>query len=91
LSEGRIQSEIMQVVKISRTALAALRSIIIESIQTYFHNNPIKLGGPGSIIHIDKTMVNHKVKAHKGRIPKEQIWVFCIVDTSFSQSRGFVV
>ena len=34
-------------------------------------------------------MINHKVKAHRGRIPKEQIWVFCIVDTSFSPSRGF--
>jgi len=88
-SEGRIQSEIIQVVEISRTTLAALRSIIIESIQTYFQNNPIKLGGPGSIIHIDKTMVNHKMKAHRGKIPKEQIWIFCIVDTSFSPSRGF--
>ena len=34
-------------------------------------------------------MVNHKLKAHRGRIPKEQIWDFCIVETSFCPSRGF--
>ena len=90
-SEGRIQSEIMQVVEISRTALAALRKIIIESIQTYFHNNPIKLGGPGSIKHIDETMINHKVKAHRGRNPKNQIWVFVLLRQVSAHLVVFVV
>ena len=38
---------------------------------------------------IDETMINHKIKAHTGRVPRQQVWLLCIVDTSFTPSRGF--
>ncbi|KCZ81371.1 hypothetical protein H312_01253 [Anncaliia algerae PRA339] len=34
-------------------------------------------------------MINHKVKAHRGRAPHNQTWLLCIVDCSFIPARGY--
>ena len=44
---------------------------------------PIVLGGAGAVVQVDESLFSHKVKAHRGHPPKEQVWVFGIVDTRF--------
>ncbi|KCZ76673.1 hypothetical protein H311_02325 [Anncaliia algerae PRA109] len=46
-------------------------------------------GGVGSIVNIDETMINHKVKAHHGKAPHNETWPLCIVDCSFIPARGY--
>lgn len=65
---------------------AKLRKIV----SSYLDEDPIKLGGPGVICQIDESLFSHKVKAHRGRAPRNQIWVFGIVDTSFRPSKCFM-
>lgn len=66
-----------------------IKNFLIMRIKLYFNTNPIKLGGPGAVINIDETMLNHKIKAHRGRTPKHQVWALTIVDTTFKPSKGF--
>lgn len=46
--------------------------------------------GPGIIVQVDETMLNHKVKAHRGRGPINQTWLMTIVNTSTLPSSEFV-
>lgn len=89
-AEGLNQTEILRFVEISRPTLSKIRKTIIMKISQYFIQNPIRLGGPGSIIQCDEVMLNHKVKSHRGRSPKEKVWALVIVDCSTSPSKGFV-
>lgn len=52
--------------------------------------HPVKLGGPSVICQIDESLFCHKAKYHRGRGPSEQVWVFGIVDTSFTPGRGYM-
>ncbi|KCZ76675.1 hypothetical protein H311_02322 [Anncaliia algerae PRA109] len=79
----------MRFVDIGRNTLSVFRKLLLSKIDTYFINNPIMLGGVGSIVNIDETMINHKVKAHRGRAPHNQTWLLCIVDCSFIPARGY--
>jgi len=88
-SNNIIQKDILRFVDVGRVALYKFRKMIISMISKYFKENPILLGGPGSIVQIDETMINHKIKAHCGRTPCQQVWLLCIVDTSFVPSKGF--
>ena len=83
------QKDILRLVDIGRTTLSKLRKLIVSKISKYFNTNPLTLGGPGCIVQIDETMINHKIKTHRGRVPRQQVWILCIVDTSFTPSRGF--
>ncbi len=47
------------------------------------------LGGPGWVVHIDETMINHKIKAHRSRNLHRQVWLIAIVDTNFVPSLRF--
>jgi hypothetical protein len=88
-SQGLIQRDILKVVEIDRGTLSKSRQIIISKIKIQFEENPIMLGGPSCIIHVDETMIYYKVKAHIGRSLQHQTWLLCIVDTAFSPARGF--
>ena len=33
----------------------------------YYEQNPIKFGGSGLVVQVDETMLNHKVKEHRGK------------------------
>lgn len=88
-SQGMQQVDILKNVKVSRQCLSRLRSKLLQVIKDHFLANPIKLGGPGSVVHVDETMINHKIKAHRGRAPVQQTWLLCIVDTSTTPSIGF--
>ena len=49
-----------------------------------------KLGGPGVIIEIDESLFRHKPKYHRGRAPQNELWVFGMVDTSYTPCRGYM-
>ena len=51
---------------------------------------PIVLGGPGVVVQIDKSLFSHQVKAHRGRPPTHEVWVFGTVDTSYKPALGYM-
>lgn len=89
-AEGLNQTEILRLVEISRPTLSKIRKAIILKISQYFLFNPIRLGGPGTIIQCDEVMINHKVKSHRGRGLREKVWALVIVDCSATPAKGFV-
>ena len=52
--------------------------------------NGEKLGGPGVIVEIDESLFRHKPKYHRGRAPQNELWVFGMVDTSYTPCRGYM-
>jgi transposase-like protein len=48
-----------------------------------------KLGGPGSIVQIDETMLNYKCKSHRGRSPSNRTDSLCIVEVRNGITRAF--
>lgn len=42
------------------------------------------LGGEGVVVQIDKSLFVHKVKHHRGHPPRDEVWVYGMVDTSFT-------
>ncbi|KCZ77087.1 hypothetical protein H311_01908 [Anncaliia algerae PRA109] len=66
---GLIQKNILRFVDTGRNTLSVFRKLLLSKIDTYFINNPIMLGCVGSIVNIDETMIDHKVKAHHGKAP----------------------
>jgi hypothetical protein len=46
------------------------------------------LGGPGIIVQVDESKFNFNIKSHRGRVPSEKVWVFGLVETSFTPARG---
>lgn len=81
--------EVQNYTKFSKPTIQKLKNIFIERIEDYFFKNPVKLGGPRCIVNVDESMINHAVKSHRGRSPREKTWALSIVDTSFSPSSGF--
>ena len=41
------------------------------------------------IVQVDEMKLNHNVKAHRGRAPKNPTWVFTMVDTSTILTKGY--
>ena len=66
---GLQQYEILNFVTIKKTCLQSLKKRLIKKINLFYDINPIKLGGPGIVVQVDETMINHKVKAHRERTP----------------------
>ena len=73
---------------LSKKVVIRIYDKIRKIISEYVSSEPIRLGGPGIICQIDESLFSHKVKAHRGRAPQQQIWVFGILDTS--RSKGHV-
>ncbi|KAG0442270.1 hypothetical protein DMUE_0398 [Dictyocoela muelleri] len=48
-----------------------------------------KLGGPGVIVQVDETMLNYKVKSHRGRSPRNKTDALCIVEVRGGITRCF--
>ena len=78
---------------ISRQTIGPIYKLLRLKISNYIENEPLRLGGPGVICQVDISLFCHKVKAHRGRAPKEQVWVFGVFgvfDTSRSLGNFFV-
>ncbi|KCZ82191.1 hypothetical protein H312_00214 [Anncaliia algerae PRA339] len=75
---------------LSKNFTIKLRSKLILKFKEFFDLNPIKLGGPGSIVHVDETKLNFNVKSHRGYSPAEPSWAIVFTDTGFTPARGYV-
>lgn len=84
------QSQLCELVGISRSTVNKLVMKIRKQCQNYFAQNPPKLGGPGIIVEIDESKFNLYVKSHRGRASISPTWVFGLVDTSFQPARGIM-
>lgn len=51
------------------------------------------MGGPGKIVQVDETALNHSVKAHRGRAPLNKTDALCIIeyDTKISKAYACVI
>ncbi|EDO44629.1 predicted protein, partial [Nematostella vectensis] len=49
----------------------------------------IPFGGPGIVCQIDESRFNHKPKYNRGRPPMRENWVFGVLSTAYSPSRGY--
>ncbi len=67
-------------VQLSNKTMVDCYSFLREICEKYFVIHPVKLGGQGSIVQIDESCFSHKVKYHRGRVPKKAIWVLGMVD-----------
>ena len=76
--------------KVSIPTLVNLFIIFRQNCSQFLQAHPIELGGPGAVLQIDESCLSHKQKYHCGRVAENQIWVFGIVDTSYTPSRGYV-
>ena len=68
---------------ISHTSVMQCNKFLREICSRKLCQVPIVLGGPGVVVQIDESLFSHKVKAHQGRPPTQEVWVFGIVDTSY--------
>ncbi|KAG0426895.1 hypothetical protein DMUE_5937, partial [Dictyocoela muelleri] len=87
-SSSKNISSVCKDYSISRPALGNIFDFLREKVSSYLSREPIRLGGPGVVCQIDESLFVHKVKNHTGRSPREQVWVFGIVDTSRSPLIG---
>ena len=85
------QVDILKYVNLMAKVIYKLRQNLIQKVQLYFDENPIILGGPGVLVQIDETMLNHKVKAHRGRSPKEQTWALGMVDCIYKPAKNIMM
>ena len=49
---------------------------------------PLMLGGQGVVVQIDESLFRHKPKYHRGRAPRNEVWVFGMCDISQSPALG---
>lgn len=89
-AHGIQQHEIIRLLSVSRSLLMKFENFLSQKLHLYFITNPVQLGGVNRICQIDESMLNFKVKSHVGRGPREKIWCFGIVDTTYSPSIGYV-
>lgn len=89
-SKEEKRKNISEYTNVSESGVGKICSILRKKITIYFAHNVLKLGGPQIIVEIDESMFDFKIKAHRGRAPRNQHWVFGIVDTSFIPARGIL-
>ncbi|KRH94030.1 hypothetical protein M153_4180005224 [Pseudoloma neurophilia] len=52
--------------KLSKNTILKLKNELPIRMRIYFERNPVRLGGQEVIIQCDETMLNHKIKPHRG-------------------------
>ena len=77
-------------VGVSRVTVMQANKFFREVCSFKLLQTPIVLGGPGVIVEIDESLFSHKVKAHRGHVPRQEVWVFGIVDTSHQPALGYM-
>lgn len=85
-SARQCQHSILSTVGISKPTLRKLFKTITSKMK--FENEQArKLGGPGTVVQIDETMLNFKCKSHRGRSPENRTDALVIVECSPHISR----
>lgn len=91
LGHGTTSVDICRFTSLNKKNLINIKTKLIEKIKQYYIQNPVRLGGPGVIINVDETKLNHNVRSHRGRSPRVTRWALTIIDTSTSPSAGFAI
>lgn len=76
---GQTQSSILSTIQVSKPTLIKLIKKLVGLMALDNERQP-KLGGPGSIVQVDETMLNYKCKSHRGRSPNNRTDALCIVE-----------
>ena len=76
---------------IFRTSVMQCNKLLCEICSWKLCQVSIVLGGPGVVVQIDESLFSHRVKAHRGRPPTQEVWVFGIVDTSYKPALGYML
>ena len=74
---------------IDRRVVERLFVLLRDCCTRKLRRNPINVGTANFVVQIDESMFNHKQRAHVGRVAREPVWVFGMVDTSFSPAKGY--
>jgi len=74
--------DIINEIDCDKNSLNNLYSLFRKLCKKYYDDNPILLGGNGSVINCDKTLFRNKPKYHRGRATLKEFWVFGILDTT---------
>lgn len=73
--EIRFDMQIPDETTISEKAVVDWKNFFRDVCARYFERHPMKIGGVGSIIEIDETVIS-KPKYHRGRVTAEEQWYF---------------
>lgn len=76
---GQQQHSILSSIDISKPTFRKIMNILNKKMKIE-NRNTRKLGGPGTIIQIDETMLNYKCKSHRGRSSTNRSDALCIVE-----------
>jgi transposase-like protein len=71
----------------SRTVIRFSKKL--KSLILFVNFSESKLGGPGKVVQIDETMINYKVKSHRGRASSNRTDSLCIVEFDQHITRAF--
>lgn len=89
-SQGLQQQQLSISCGVSLRTIKRLCSELQLRIENYFEWYSFRMGGPGTVVQVDETMLNHKVKSHRGHAPVQQTWALCLVDTTTTPATGWV-
>ena len=84
-------SMVQKSLTISTPVIIKIFQKLRSCVSLYWERNPLRLGGDQVICQIDESLFVPKQKYHRGRVASEQIWVFGIVDTSYTPARGVMI
>ena len=82
--------DIINEIDCGKNSLKNLYSLFRKLCKKYYDDNPILLGGHGSVINCDETLFRHKPKYHRGRATSKEFLVFGMVDTTHVPARGYM-
>ena len=74
---------------LDRRLVERMFSLLRDCCTHKLQRNPITIGTANFVVQIDESMFHHKQRAHVGRVARDQVWVFGMVDTSFIPSKGY--
>ena len=74
---------------IDRRVVERLFALLRDCCTSKLRRNPINVGTANFVVQIDESMFHHKQRAHVGRVARDPVWVFGMVDTLFSPAKGY--
>ncbi|XP_068704779.1 uncharacterized protein [Montipora foliosa] len=84
------QKRIAQALNLNQSVVSAICRRLQDVCSVDVQNRPfIPFGGPGAVVKCDESKFNHKPKYNRGRRARQDSWVFGIVTTEYTPSRGY--
>lgn len=76
---GNNMKSIVSTIQISFPTVKKIFDLLFDKMKDHNEIQP-KLGGIGTIVQVDETMMNYKCKSHRGRSPSNRTDALCIVE-----------